>query len=246
MKSIIFKIPVYNEEKSIYDLIRRISEISYFHQIRVDIYNDGSNTSTFKWLQKAKEEFNNLDINIYNAKKNRGLLTALNYLITGFDNESSFDNVAFLDGDNTHNPQQVVQNLDCLDYDLSIFSRYTNNSLVNVSFFRQVLSVGAGFVYKLALGIKSIKEYTCLYRIFNKSTFQEMKDNVIRTPLIEEGFVCAVEMLFMLNLKNKSIKEFPLHLQYDLKVSATSNRIILNIFRSLLFALKKFILRFFS
>ena len=245
MNKIIFKIPVYNEEKSVYDLISRISSIEFFDEIRVDIYNDGSNASTYNWLEKAKHDFNLLNINIYHAKVNKGLLAALNYLITGFDAEDSYKNIIFLDGDNTHNPQQITEHPECLTCDLAIFSRYTQNSKVNVSLFRKILSTGAGLVYKIALGIDSIKEYTCLYRVFNIATFKELQNKTREIPLVEEGFVCAVEMLFKINLSNKLIKEFPLFLQYDLKVAASSNKIIQNILRSLLFAVKRFFIRIF-
>lgn len=243
MNRIIYKIPVYNEEESAYNLISRISEIKSFSEIRVDIYNDGSNVSTYEWLEKAKKDFELLNINIHHAKKNEGLLKALNFLITEFDEEINYDNVVFLDGDNTHNPQQVIEHSQCLEVDLAIFSRYTKDASVNVSLFRKILSTGAGFVYKIALGVDSIKEYTCLYRVFNKKTFGELKKSVIENPLVEEGFVCAVEMLFKLDLNNKNIKEFPLYLQYDLKVAASSNKILQNIFKSLIFAFKNFIRR---
>jgi dolichol-phosphate mannosyltransferase len=246
MNKIIYKIPVYNEEKSAYDLVSRISEIRTFDEIRLDIFNDGSNRLTYEWLEKAKSEFTNLNINIYHAKENKGLLEALNFLITGFDTEESYNNIIFLDGDNTHNPQQIIEHSECLLYDLSIFSRYTEDATVNVSLIRKILSTGAGYVYRIALGINSIKEYTCLYRVFNISTFQELKKEIQKEPLKEEGFVCAVEMLFKINLTDKKIKEFPLFLQYDLKVAASSNKILQNIFRSLIFAFKIFFVRIFN
>lgn len=246
MDKIIYKIPVYNEEKSAYDLVSRISEINSFDEIRLDIYNDGSNTKTYEWLEKAKKDFNNLNINIYHASSNQGLLTALNHLITEFDKEDSFSNIIFLDGDNTHNPQQIIEHPECFNYDLSIFSRYTDDATVNVSLFRKILSTGARYVYKVALGVDTIKEYTCLYRVFNIATFKELKKEVQKNPLKEEGFVCAVEMLFKVNLVNKNIREFPLFLQYDLKIAASSNKIIQNIFRSLIFAFKKFLKRIFN
>ena len=240
MRSITFKIPVYNEGKSIYDLIKRIESIrEKFQSIHVHIYDDGSNSPTKDWIKKALSDFNKLKFDVKFNEKNYGLRTALNALILDFK-ENDSDHFIFLDGDNTHDPTQLIENKRIFQSDVVLFSRFVEGATLKLSLFRRILSNGAALVYAYAFR-QSFREYTCLYRIFSKEIFNYLREECSKKPLEEEGFVCAVEMLFKANLSKYSINEFPLRLQYELKVEASNNKILQNIFRTLLFAFKVYL-----
>ncbi len=97
-------IPIYNEEKSISDLIIEIynclSNINY--KFEIILINDCSNDETILVLKKLKKKYN---IKYFNNEKNMGQ----SFSILNGVRESKFSTIVTLDGDGQNNPKDIIK-----------------------------------------------------------------------------------------------------------------------------------------
>lgn len=94
-------IPVYNEEKTICDVINKVAGIDYKTDTEIIIVNDGSSDKTHNELNKIKRKIKKLNIISYSINKGKG------YAIrTGISN-SKGDIIVIQDADLEYNPKQI-------------------------------------------------------------------------------------------------------------------------------------------
>ncbi len=117
-------IPVYNEERNIEDVLKKLKKFNVY------VVNDGSTDQTINILNKYKNQ-----ITLVNLKKNEGYERAV---LKGFEKtKNKFKHIITLDGDGQHSTSQIEKtykyfldkNLDLLVGNRSNFNRIEEHIL---------------------------------------------------------------------------------------------------------------------
>ncbi len=241
MNNIYVVLPAYNEEASIEPLFERLAELKSQNlnnfDLNVIVVDDGS---TDKTIEKAKEISLKKGLNLIlgEHKVNLGLGRGLE---TGFKlflgNAKEKDILIVMDCDDTHPPDLINQmhNLISQDQcDIVIASRYQKGAEIHgLAKYREFLSLGASFLFRILSKIKNVKDFTCGYRAYSFSfvkTFCEKYDDEMFS---EKGFTCMAELLLKARVLNPRIIEIPLILRYDRKQNESKMKILTTIFKTL-------------
>ncbi len=242
-KSKIFIVlPAYNEEGNLASLLSRIDQAMYEDDLmyKVIIVDDGSTDETCSIAKKFAEH---MPIHIDIHQVNQGLAAAIRSgLSIASEITEDDDIVVTMDADNSHTPGLIRSMIRYIKEgnDVVIASRYQNGSFIRgVSFFRQVLSIGASILIKFLFPINGVRDYTCGYRAYKgkilKDAIKEYGDSFIS----EQGFQCMVDILLKLRTMDIIIREVPLILRYDLKVSESKMDIGTTIVKTLALLIKR-------
>jgi dolichol-phosphate mannosyltransferase len=231
-------LPAYNEEASINPLFARIAKFqeTVSHKVLVIIYDDGCADNTkneaLAWSEK-------IEIIYLDGVVNKGLGAGMNALMTAFvDRAENDDMLVIMDCDDTHDPNQIHQMLSVLENypktDIVIASRYRMGATISgVPLHRVLLSIGAAMLYKVVHPIWHVRDYTCGYRAYRRNVVTKAFA-VFGSPLIKEkGFACMVELLLKMARAGGKMREIPLALAYDNKLSASKMDVSGNAFRLL-------------
>ncbi len=233
MKNIYVLLPVFNESQGIYNLLKVFEE--FFKEIslinsEVIVINDFSSDDTATWIEKAKQEFKKLNIQIINHDKNKGLAEVFK---TGFfhirEHLEENDIIITMDGDNTHNPYLINEMIKKINEgaDLVIASRYLEQSRVyGLSKLREFLSTAAGFLYSSIWRIKGVKDYTCGFRAYKGRIIQQWMNEYKENFIQERGFTVNAEILKKINKFNPLIVEVPMILRYSNKIGVSNMKIL--------------------
>ena len=239
-KSIVLVLPVFNEGKSIYDLLCSVSE-SISSDIQVIVVDDKSTDDSLMWVKKFLEENNKLKVEVISHKKNIGLGGAINSGLNYCLNNLNFKVLVTMDGDNTHNPLLIPKMVNEIDAgkDVVIASRYRKGALVlGIPKYRMFLSFGARVCYSIFWNYKGVRDYTCLYRAYSynilKKSFPKSKKDLLK----EKGFLASTELLRVVFKSGAVFSELPIIINYSNKFQASSMKIfktILSTLRVLIF-----------
>jgi len=231
-------VPVYNESKSIHDLLhgfnRMIPGINMDHEILV--INDGSADDSEEWILRARENLGDARITYIKHEVNKGLHDVLN---TGFGAVGSIEDhdiLVTMDGDNTHNPFVIKSMLSKIDEgaDIVIASRYCEQSRISgLSGLRVLLSGGAQVLYRLRWRIPGVKDYTCLFRAYRGSLVRKFLARYAEPHVEEKGFTCCSEILRKMAVFSPTIVEVPIILRYSNKMSASNMNVLRTIYLTL-------------
>ena len=236
MANIFLGLPAYNEQDSIGPLFSRIEKLSaqLFTPLTVMVYDDGCSDATkgevLKWTSR-------LDIKYLDGVVNKGLGAGVSALTAEFAKIGKKDDVLVLmDCDDTHDPAQILQMIDVLEKhpetDVVIASRYRKGSTISgVPFNRIVLSIGAAMLYKSVHPIFHVRDYTCGYRAYRHSIVVHAMSKFSPLFLKESGFACMVELLLKLKKAGAKMREIPLQLAYDNKMSPSKMDVSGNVLR---------------
>ncbi|HQU08087.1 MAG TPA: glycosyltransferase [Candidatus Paceibacterota bacterium] len=231
-------LPAYNEEASIKPLFTRVESLKnkIAEKIHVIVYDDGcvDNTRT-----EVKAWETRLSIIYLDGQVNKGLGAGMSALMAEFANRANSDDVlVVMDCDDTHDPDQISSMLEVFATkpvtDVVIASRYRLGATISgVPFYRVVLSIGAAMLYKLVHPIWRVRDYTCGYRAYRPAVVKRAFEKY-GTPLLKErGFACMVELLLKVARVGANVREIPLALAYDNKLSASKMDVSGNAFRLL-------------
>jgi dolichol-phosphate mannosyltransferase len=229
-------LPAFNEEATIPALFPRFKQMfpdkraSY----RIVLYNDGCTDRT---VESALDWSKELNVEVIGKPVNMGLGEGLRCLIAHVAGHGAEDDVMFImDCDDTHHPRQFPAMLNALDHghDLVIASRYRRGSrAAGVAPHRQLLSLGAAFLFKLLHWCRGVRDYTCGFRAYRVGLLQRARVHYGERLIQEPGFACMVELLLKLNRIGAIMCEIPLDLRYDLKQSASKMDVGANTWRLL-------------
>ena len=209
-KAIVLIIPVKNEEKNISNLIDNIFKIKNYKKISVIFIDDKSTDLTTSIIKQKKNKNGNIYLLERNLKKffnQRGsaLLDGLKYI----NNKNLiFDFCVELDGDLSHDPEEIIIGLNKLSEaraDIVIGSKYLKKSkIINRSKFRNYLSYVCKVIFSLFFSLK-IADFTNGFRIYSK----KVAEKTIKKSFNEEGPLFLVESLLFWKKENFKIEEFP-------------------------------------
>lgn len=232
--NVLISIRAYNEEKTIYNLIKEIVSLGYKNIALID---DCSTDKTPKIAQKLKEELKNKNINFYyirhlkNLNMGGGLLTSLKlskllnkHLIT-------------MDGDYQHQPNDIKNFLKEIEnYDVLLGNRYLTKNQ-NIPKTRKILHF-LNRIFNFILSKKIVNDIHNGFRAYNKEVL-----NLFEKELIYFDGSYADNVYYIIAKHNLKIKEIPTNIIYT-KETLKKGQKVEKVFIKLL--IKSFLLRFFN
>ncbi len=215
-------LPAYNESETMEDLLQEIdlAAPTFGDSCRVVLVDDGSTDGT---SDRARCHIGPTPISLIQHERNRGLAAALQTGIAEIVRSGSpGDLVVFMDADLTHSPRLISELCQAMrgDVDVVIASRYAEGGQeLGVSAFRKLLSHGAALVYRLALGVNTVRDFSCGYRMIRwdvlKRTYETWGDRLLEAT----GFSCTGELLLkvLAHTDPARLTEVPFVLHYERK-----------------------------
>lgn len=233
-------LPAYNEEEALALLLPRIRQVMERHRLvgQVVVVDDGSTDRTAGVAESAGGD------KVIRHARNMGLGAALR---TGLRYATQIsqpgDIIVTMDADNTHNPALIPRMIQRIDegFDILIASRFRSGArVVGVSFFRQFLSQAGGWVYRLLLPIRGVRDYTSGYRAYRAAVLQMAFERWGERFISETGFAAVADILLKLRLlDNVLMTELPFILRYDRKPGASKMKVGASIVTSLQLAFRR-------
>jgi dolichol-phosphate mannosyltransferase len=233
-------LPAYNEEEALALLLPRIRQVMEQHQLagQVIVVDDGSTDRTAETARAGGAD--EVLPHAQNMGLAAGLRTGLNHAIQTAQPD---DVIVTMDADNTHDPGLIPRMIQRIDegFDIVIASRFRPGArVVGVSPTRRALSNLGGWVYRLLLPIRGVRDYTCGYRAYRVAVLQTAFARWGDRFISETGFAAMPDILLKLRLLDDIlVTELPFILRYDRKSGASKMRVGSNITTSLMLALRR-------
>ncbi len=207
---LVFIIPVKNEEQNISKLIKKIFLINNFKKVSVIFIDDKSTDLTVDIIKREINYNKNIHLLERNPRKffNQRGSALMDGIKFSEANNLIFDYYVELDGDLSHDPEEVSVGINKLldnQADVSIGSKYLQKSkIINRSKIRNYLSYICKILFNLFFSFE-ISDFTNGFRIYSRQVaLQTLKNN-----FIEEGPLFLVESLLFWKKENFKIVEFP-------------------------------------
>jgi dolichol-phosphate mannosyltransferase len=171
LEPVLVVIPTYNERDNITPIVERLHAV--LPKVNVLVVDDGSPDGTGEIadsMASADER-----VHVLHRTEKAGLGKAY---VAGFQwgLERDYAVIVEMDADGSHAPEDLPRMLEALkDADLVLGSRYVpGGKVVNWPLRREVLSRGANFYSRLALGAK-VKDITAGFRAFRRPVLEKLK-----------------------------------------------------------------------
>jgi dolichol-phosphate mannosyltransferase len=208
MKSIEPKVLVftatYNERENVTPLIEGI----WGSAPHADIFviDDNSPDGTGEVLDSIAKENSKLKIRHRAGKLGVGSAhrEAINYA-----RENGYQKLITMDADFSHDPkviQLIVESLN--QYEYVVGSRFVDGGKLDYHGLRRLISFGANFLSRYALGI-TCRETTTSFRGFNDTLLARLPINEVKA----EGYSFFLECTYIICRTTKSVLEIPIHFQ---------------------------------
>lgn len=229
-------LPAYNEAEALPPLLCAIYET--FDRTGIDyaviVVDDGSRDET---ARVAREASFHMPVVLVEHGVNQGLAAAIR---TGFRaavaQSAADDVIVLMDADNTHPPALIHRMLESVreGRDVVIASRYQPGSrVVGVPWHRNLLSLGARGLFRIAFPIKGVRDYTCGYRAYRENVLRKALADYGDNFVSEKGFSCMVDVLLKLRRYKLIMGEVPLILRYDQKGGVSKMRVAQTVWQTL-------------
>jgi len=221
-------LPAFNEEGSLPPLLVRLAAMSaaWGTTVTVWVVDDGSSDGTAALVLAGCP---GLDVRLVSHPVNLGLGQAVHSgLRAVLASAADEDVLMIMDADDTHDVQLVPQMWAATDggADLVIASRFVGGGSDRTApLFRRALSRGAAGLFRLALPLDGIHDFTSGYRAYRVSLLRRASSHYGERLVEEQGFACMVELLLKLRHCKPVMAEVPLVLRYDRKQGASKLRL---------------------
>jgi len=213
-------IPAYNEEEAIGPLLDEIQTNMQENRCEFStvVVDDGSVDRT---ADAVRERVGEMPVRLVQHDGNKGLAAAIRTgLLAALEQGADRDIIVTMDGDNTHAPGLILRMVRSIreGCDVVIASRYQPGSrVIGVPGHRRLLSSGASLLFRLALPIPGVKDYTCGYRAYRIEVLRQAVEELGDRIITEHGFACMVELLLRMRRIGAVMAEVPMILRYDRK-----------------------------
>jgi len=197
-------IPVFNEKKSIIDVIKKVHQIKYNHEltdIELVVVDDCSTDGTSELLEKNKKELNYIFISL-NQNKGKG------FAVREGIKHSSGELITIQDADLELIPEDIPTMVSTM---LDLKVDFINGSRYMTGIIRPLYSYRRYFFNKMFTKFASIlinvrlTDLACGYKLFTRSLFEQIK-------LEENRFGFEAELLIKVaRIKKTLIAEVPVH-----------------------------------
>jgi dolichol-phosphate mannosyltransferase len=217
---VIFVLPAYDEEANMAGLLNSIEQAMVDGRLpwRVIAVNDGSRDRTAEILDKYQAA---IPLTIFDHPVNLGLgPTIRDGLRLASEAIEDGDIVITMDSDGTHSPGLVPRMVSLIreGHDVVIASRYREGARVfGLNGFRTLMSIAASWLYRLALPIPGVRDYTSGFRAYKGASLKAVH-RLYGEKLVEmTGFHCMADILIKCGRAGLICGEVPMILRYDLK-----------------------------
>lgn len=202
MRRTIVIVPTFNERDNIEGVIRRIR--ASVPEADVLVVDDGSPDGTGQVADGLAAADNNVHV-LHRARK-EGLGAAYRAGF-GWALERGFELLVEMDGDGSHQPEQLPRLLDGTDqFDIVLGSRWVDGGEVSGwPPHRRALSRGGSAYARLLLGLK-IRDVTGGFRVFTADALRRLDYSKLRS----EGYSFQVESLWRASYCGLRITEVPI------------------------------------
>lgn len=224
---LIVVLPAYNEAPNLVPLLDRIAAALQGIEHRVLVVDDGSVDET----ASIAESRASAGVILQKNPRNLGLAETIKRgLVSAVERARGADDVIVtMDADNTQPPELIPSMLEQIraGSDVVIASRYRQGARVRgLSVPRRTLSLVASLLFRAALPIAGVRDYTCGFRAYRASLLHEAFERFGPDQLVaERGFSCMVDILLRLRSLEPVMSEAPLDLRYDYKRGASKMRV---------------------
>ena len=192
-------IPVYNEEKTIIEVLVKLNKVCKpIKNKNIIVVDDGSTDNTHRLLEKNKKLYNKLVTSEVNKGKGNAIILGLNEVSGGY--------ILIQDADLEYDPSEIPRLWEMVksnDIDVLLTTRMSGSPLTRVHYFWH------------KLGNKSI---TLMFNLINNTTFTDIYSGyvIFKRKLIDTknlkfyGWGQQAEILTYLKKKSKKIYEAPI------------------------------------
>lgn len=190
-------IPVFNEEKNILKLYKKLKKVFYNKSIQIIFVNDNSYDSSGIILDKIVKKDN--QVIHYLRKKKRDLTQSC---IDGFLS-SKYQNILVMDCDLQHNPKDInfmISKFKNKNADFVIGTRNFNKKHYGLSYVRSFASITLTFVINILLG-KKLNDPMSGFFLFKKKNYFKVKKK-----LYGKGYKILFDMIYLSDKKIKIIE----------------------------------------
>ena len=198
-------IPTYNEKENITAIITAVFSLAQgYHVLVID---DGSPDGTADIVRGLINTYPG-QLFLEERKGKLGLGTAY---IAGFRRafELGAECVLTMDADFSHNPKYIpdmIAKLNTGSADMVIGSRYVpGGAMLYCPWYRKVLSSGANFMARTALGLKA-HDTTAGFRLYKR----EVLESIPLDSIFSSGYSFLIEMLYLVERRGWRVGEVPI------------------------------------
>ena len=235
-------LPAYNEADGLPSLLEKIKQVfavngQPYHVIVVD---DASSDDTSEIAISGSES---MPITLVQHVTNQNLPGALRSgMMKAIELGSEGDIIVTMDGDDTHPPGSINCLLQKISegYDVVTASRYQIGSRVmGVPFVRVLMTWGARMLFRVAMPIPGVRDYTCGYRAYRFSVLRDTMEYYGDKFVSEKGFSCMADVLLKMRRFKYVFGEVPLLLRYDQKQGVSKMAVRRTVWLTLKLLLKR-------
>ena len=235
-------LPAYNEADGLPSLLGKIKQVfatngQPYHVIVVD---DASSDDTSEIAIAAGDS---MPVTLVQHLTNQNLPGALRSgMMKAIELGTEGDIIVTMDGDDTHPPGSI----NCLlqkvseGYDVVTASRYQIGSRVmGVPFIRVLMTWGARMLFRVAMPIPGVRDYTCGYRAYRFNVLRDTMEYYGDEFVSEKGFSCMADVLLKMRRFKYVFGEVPLLLRYDQKQGVSKMAVRRTVWLTLKLLLKR-------
>ena len=193
-------IPVYNEEKTVLDILNQVDKLKNFCELEVIIINDGSIDNTKKIIKENPKLYSKF----INLEQNKGKGKAV---IEGIK-ECTKNYIIIQDADLEYDPQDIkifLEQIKKIKYDVILGSRFIGNKRTVLNFWHMIGNKFITFLFNL-INNTTFTDIYCCYCLFKRDLLEPKK-------LKSYGWGQQAEILTY--LVNKESKLFEIGVNYN-------------------------------
>ena len=223
---------IYNEEKSLPELVGEIRKILDRENYRIIAVDDGSSDLSHDILLHLKKE--DMLIAKHRVNLSIGAVFSTGFNIALRESKSDDDIIVVMESDQTSDPGLLLHLINEIRYegkDIAVASRYIEGGgYVKFPLSRMIHSVSANNLLKACFPIDKVTDYTIFYRSYRVKVLRKVMEFFGSSNFIRfMGFVSNSELLIKASCFTKKISEVPFLYNYGNKKGKSKLHILSNI-----------------